>query len=146
MKKLIAIIITVFLTICLSISNASADSVRDHAIENILIVTGAAVLGTALIHSLHSRDVYRHHPKIIHPGKHHRRWNAHNRHGRWNRHHPGYHHRNRYDKRRHSRYNNHNPGEYREFRRDRHKNSHHKRINAGHYSRRNDRHTNRYER
>jgi len=146
MKKLIVTIITIFLTICLSISNASADSVRDHAIENIFIVTGAAVLGTVLIHSLNSRDDHRHHQRIIHPGKHHSRWNAHKRYGRWNRHYPGYNHRYRYDKRRHPQYNNYNPGEYREFRRDRYKNLYHKRTTAGHYSKRGDRKTNRYER
>ena len=155
MKKRIAIIIIIFITVCLSISNVSADPARDHAIENIFIVTGAAVLGTALIHSLNSRDDHRHHQRIIHPGKNHRRWNAYKRHHRWNSHkkydrwyghYPGYTHRYRYDKRRQPHYNNHNPDDYREFKRGRHKNLHHKRTNDGHSSKRGDRKTNRYER
>ena len=57
MKKFIAIATAAILIICLSSVSASAGSARRHTIEGIMIGTGVAILGAAIINEIHSDPV-----------------------------------------------------------------------------------------
>ena len=96
MKKLIAITTVVFLSVCLYTTSALAGAARRHTIEGIMIGTGVAILGSAIINGInrdsrpqyshgHSRhDNYRHSGyRYGHRNKHHKKYNRQHHGGYW---------------------------------------------------------------
>jgi len=124
MKQIISIFTAVMLMICFSTTSANAGSAKKHAIEGLLIGTGAAILGAAIINEV-NRDINHHFN--IHYGyndypKHHRR-----------------HHRDRYwhknKKRRHRKFKHHRSRGHWEIQKSWVKPVYEKRFRPGHYNR-----------
>jgi len=96
MNKLIAITTTVLLLICFSTATALAGSARKHTIEGIMIGTGVAILGAAIINEI-NRDAkpqyranYARHDghryagyRYDHKRRNHRRYKSHRSRGHW---------------------------------------------------------------
>lgn len=96
MKKIIAITTTALLLICFSTVSAYAGSARRHTMEGIMIGTGVAILGAAIINGIHQdsrphytrnysrHDEYRHNGyRHNYKNKHHRKYRSHSTKGYW---------------------------------------------------------------
>lgn len=121
MKKITALSITVLLLICFSTVSATAGAARRHTIEGILIGTGVAILGAAIIKGMANDS---HHQYNENNFRHSRHYYAGYRHG--------------YKNRQYRRYKSHRPRGYWEVERIWVGPVYEKKWNPGHYNRRGD--------
>lgn len=138
MKKLITVTLIIVFAVCMSFSNASAGRSGHQTAEGVFIITSAAVLGTALIYSLNSRDDYHHHRKNIHYGKrdhrkYHQNWKADKRYDRRNGYSHGNAHGSKHAKKGYPHYGDNRYRGYDGSGNGRHKNRSHEKKYYGHY-------------